>query len=173
MIGLPAHYTRPGRSQEIFMRRLPALPGLTPLRAGRTAGGTTRRTARFSGSAPHACRAPRSGLVDDQHLIGIPHRGQPVRDDKAGSSLQQLAQRLLDQHLGAGVDLAVASSRIRMRGSASTARAMEISWRWPWQQAAALADFRSGSLGQPQDELFGVGGVGGGHHLFIAGVRCP
>ena len=31
--------------------------------------------------------------------------------------------------------LLVASSRIRMRGSARTARAKERSWRWPWLSA--------------------------------------
>ena len=48
----------------------------------------------------------------------------------------------------------VASSRIRIRGSASSARANATSWRWPAEScAAALADLGVEALGQPLDEL--------------------
>ena len=37
--------------------------------------------------------------------VGAPHRAQPVGDDEAGTTLQELAQGFLDQQLGARVDV--------------------------------------------------------------------
>ena len=67
---------------------------------------------------------------DDQ--VGVADRREPVRDDERRAAREQLAQRALDALRSVPMSTAdVASSRMRIRGSASSARANATSWRWP------------------------------------------
>ena len=52
-------------------------------------------------------------------------------DHERGAAVEEPAERALDPALGAMSTELVASSRIRMLGSASSARAKATSWRWP------------------------------------------
>ena len=70
----------------------------------------------------------------------------------------RLAQRRLDRRLGGASTAVVASSRIRMRGSASRARAIATRWRWPPEEGEpALADPGVVAVGQFADEAVGLG----------------
>ena len=93
-----------------------------------------RRSPRRAGSAraaPRACRVDDPPALHDDDLVGERDRGEPVGDHEGRASLHHLAQRALDLALGGGVDAAVASSRIRIRGSVISARAIAIRCRWP------------------------------------------
>ena len=66
-------------------------------------------------------------VVDVEDLVRVLDGGQPVGDDEARTTLEQMPQAGLQR-----VSMfEVASSRIRMRGSASSTRANAMSWRCP------------------------------------------
>ena len=65
----------------------------------------------------------------------------------------------------------VASSRIRIRGSARSARAIEISWRSPAEARAALADDVIEPVLEPRGDAVDADGGGGRPHLLVGGVR--
>lgn len=64
--------------------------------------------------------------IEDQDLVGIAHRFQPVGDQDQGFPLCQRGDRGLEFRFVLRVYAAVASSRITMGASLSMARAMEI-----------------------------------------------
>ena len=67
----------------------------------------------------------------------------------------------------------VASSRIRIRGSASSARANATSWRCPSDRRdAALAELRLVAVLEALDELVGADGSRGSHDLFPLRLRA-
>jgi hypothetical protein len=66
---------------------------------------------------------------DDQ--VGVADRREPVRDHERGPAGEQAAGAPLDLRSVPMSTDEVASSRIRMRGSARRARAKATSWRWP------------------------------------------
>ena len=70
-------------------------------------------------------------LLHHQNLVGAPNRRQPVGDHKRRPSLHQLIQPAWIIASDSESSELVASSRIRMRGSASSARAIESRCRWP------------------------------------------
>ena len=45
-------------------------------------------------------------VIDHQHLIGVADRAEAVGDDKAGASLHEAQERLLDARFGACIDAA-------------------------------------------------------------------
>ena len=45
-----------------------------------------------------------AALVEDEHLVGVFDRRQPVRDDERRAIGHQVVQRVLDQPLGFGVE---------------------------------------------------------------------
>ena len=53
-------------------------------------------------------------VLEDDDQVGVADRREAVGDDERGPAAQQPAQRVLDPALGADVDRAVASSRIRI-----------------------------------------------------------
>jgi hypothetical protein len=65
---------------------------------------------------------------EHQDLIGAADRGESVRDDEGGAAVAQPPQIISSLSLSSDD---VASSRMRMRGSASRARAIDTRWRWP------------------------------------------
>ena len=106
-----------------------------------------------------ACRAPRSRRAP------APGSGRRCGWWTAGARSRsvvrpcaQPAQRLLDQRLALAVQAEVASSRIRMRGSARSARAMAMRCRWPPESLIpALADDRVVALREAAHELVARG----------------
>ena len=70
--------------------------------------------------------------------------------------------------------LLVASSRMRMRGSARMARAMVSSWRWPWLRLLPRSDKRGlVAVRELADKMVGVGQAGGLDALLIGGFQAP
>ena len=67
------------------------------------------------------------GVVDHRDPVGAAHRRQAVGDDDHRAALHQPLERLLDHGLGAGVEVAVASSSTSTAGSTSAARASDTS----------------------------------------------
>ena len=63
-------------------------------------------------------------LLEHHHLVCQRDRGESVGDHERRAPLHHLGERGLDAALGVASTLEVASSRIRMRGSASSARAI-------------------------------------------------
>jgi hypothetical protein len=66
---------------------------------------------------------------DDQ--VGVADRREAVGDDERGPAREQPVQRLLDRRSVPMSTDDVASSRMRIRGSARSARANATSCRWP------------------------------------------
>ena len=79
--------------------------------------------------------------LDHKDGVGAADGGQPVGDDDRAAPVQQPCRAPARSATSVGRSMFdVASSRIRMRGSASSARAIEISWRSPAESPdAALA----------------------------------
>ena len=78
-----------------------------------------------------------STLVYHDNPIRVADRAQAVGDDDGRAPV---SKRSIASWISASVTvsmLAVASSRIRIRGSARTARAMQINWRCPTDRLAA------------------------------------
>ena len=97
-------------------------------------------------------------VVDDHHLIGIADGAQPVGDHKAGAALHQAQQRCWMRASVRVSTLLVASSRIKIAGSARIARAIASSWRWPWLRLLARSErLRLVALRQLADKVIGVG----------------
>ena len=68
----------------------------------------------------------------------------------------------------------VASSRTRIRGSASSARAKATSWRWPSERREpALAELGVVAVLELPDEVVGADRAGGGLDLLVGRVRAP
>ena len=71
-------------------------------------------------------------VLEDDDQVGVADRREPVGDDERGPAVQQRARSACSifRSVPMSTEL-VASSRIRMRGSASSARANATSCRWP------------------------------------------
>ncbi len=111
-------------------------------------------------------------LVLQHHdQVGVADGGEAVGDDDGGAALHQPFQRLLDQELGLGVHrrggLVQHQDRRIFEDGAGDGQALLLPAR---ELDAALADHGVIAFGQLQDELMGVGDLGGLDHLGLAGV---
>ena len=66
-----------------------------------------------------------AALLEDQDQVRIPNGRQPVGNDEGGAPLFQIFESLLHLGFGCGVQVLVASSRIRMGGFLSSTRAID------------------------------------------------
>ena len=111
-------------------------------------------------------------FLQSDDLVGVADGAQAVGDDQRRAAPQHRFQRLLDQVLRLGVhrrgglvqdeDTGVGQDGPRQRQPLFLA---------PAQLDAPLADLGVVAFGQRLDELVGVGRLGGGDKLLVAGVR--
>ena len=94
-------------------------------------------------------------VLHDQNQIGVADRGQAVRDDKARTAFHQRFHALLNQDFRPRVDRGrVASSRIRIFGSAKKARAIVNSCFCPLRNVAGFTvDHRLIAMIQRADKV--------------------
>ena len=109
---------------------------------------------------------------DDQ--VGAADRREAVGDDERGAPGEQ--QRRAPRSIRRSVPMStdeVASSRIRMRGSASSARANATSWRWPSERRVPRScSSRVVAVLEPLDELVRADRRRGGDDVLAARVRA-
>ena len=108
-------------------------------------------------------------VLQHDDAVGAADGGQPVGDDQPGAALQQLDQRLLDQHLGVGIDagrglvehqdLGVGHQRPRKADQLALAER---------EVAAALLELGVVAVRQLLDEVVRADGLCRAHHLFAA-----
>ena len=103
----------------------------------------------------------------------LQHGGQAVGDDQRGAALHQLVQRLLHQPFAFGVERAGGLVEQQDGGVAQhgpgDGDALALAAGEPH---AALAEEGVEAFGQALEEFVGVGGLGGGAHLGVGGVRA-
>jgi hypothetical protein len=99
-----------------------ALPRRAPPRAAWPTGSTWKSVGALLHDPPAFDDADAVCVADGAQAVGDHHAVRPASSRSSASWISTSVTVST---------LAVASSRIRMRGSASTARAMQINWRWP------------------------------------------
>ena len=113
-----------------------------------------------------------ASVVDDDDLVGVVHRGEPVGDDDRRAPLQQRVERILHQLFALGVecrgrlvedqDLGIFQHR------AGDRQPLPLAAR---QFHAAVADVGLVALVGLHDEVVGVGYLGRGDDLVVRGVE--
>ncbi len=112
-----------------------------------------------------------SAALEHDDRIGVADRGQTVRNDDARTIFHQDFQGDLNILLGELSIFAVASSRIRICGSAASARAKLRSWRWPKERfLSALAEHRVITPRQLHDEVMRAHGLRRREDLVLAAM---
>ena len=108
----------------------------------------------------------------DQDAVGLADGGKAVRHHKAGVALHHLDKRLLNLHLGAGVDRGGCLVEDQHRGlgehGAGDAQQLLLPLR---DVAAVLGQDGVVALRQAHDEAVGVGRLGCRDDLLVGGVR--
>ena len=127
----------------------------------RTGCGRARRRGRRRRAARRGARARRSAAVlDDEDLVGVAHRRQPVRDDERRAAVQSAGQRPLHRGLGLGVEVRgrlVEDDDVgRLEQQPGDGQPLLLA---AGQPVAAVADDRVEAVGQRRDEVPDLGGA--------------
>ena len=111
--------------------------------------------------------------IENQDLVGITHRFQPVGDQDQGFPLCQRGDRglefrfVLRVYTGRGL-VQNYDGRILEHGPGDG----DTLFLAPGERTAALSQNCVVAIRQSRDEIVAAGGFGGGHHLFMGGRRA-